>query len=133
MAYPSESMPQTFYRPKKLPRVIRRQFPAVVICGFVALLGLVAVGTTVRNLTHERLTLDISLQWAQLDSLHKQVQHLEGQIESETAYPRIAQWAKDKHGWRPLPNRVQTFIVPENAYPMEMRREARKTKGMPRE
>jgi hypothetical protein len=129
MAYASEPLPSSLYRPKKLPRSIRRQLPVVRLCGAIALLGLIAGGVTWKNLAHERLTLDVGQQRMQMETLNKEIQHLEGQIETDASYPRIAKWAREKHGWRPLPDHSATIHLSEAELTVAARDEARLLTG----
>jgi cell division protein FtsL len=88
------------YRPKKLPRVLRRQLPVVRLLSAVALIGLLAMAVTWRNLSHERLMLDVGQQQAQVELLSTEIRHLDGQIKNETALGRVSKWARDKRGWK---------------------------------
>ena len=78
-------------------------------------MGLIVVGVTWRNVHHERLSLDVGMQRTQMEGLNKEIQHLEGLIETEASFPRISQWAREKHGWRPLPNNVQELRLSESS------------------
>ena len=123
MAYPAP-IPSSIYRPKKLPRVIRRQLPVLRLVTFIMLAGTLAVAITWRNLANERLILDVGLQRAQIESLNKEIQQLEGQIKFETSYGRIAKWALEKKGWRANQDRVRPLILSENALSAEAKEEA---------
>jgi hypothetical protein len=111
MAYTSPSLPESLYRPRKLPRVIRRQLPTVRLCAAILLAGLLAVAVVWRNLGHERLVLDIGLQRSQMETLRKEIQQLGGQIETEASYPRLSKWARDQRGWRPLSDHQKTLTL----------------------
>ena len=119
------------YRPKKLPRVLRRQLPVLRLCAGVLLVGLVVVSVTWRNVRHERLSLDVGVQRTQLEGLNKEIQHLEGLIETEASFPRISQWAREKHGWRPLPNNVQELQLSENSLTSGALKEAKRLEIYP--
>ena len=124
MAYPAP-VPSSIYRPKKLPRVIRRQLPVVRLVAIIALGGIFAIAITWRNLTNERLTLDVGLQRAQMITMKKEIQQLEGQIKVEASYNRIAKWALEKRGWRVSENSVHPFVLPEDALTEKAKEEAR--------
>jgi hypothetical protein len=61
--------------------------------------------------------------------LNKEIQHLEGQIDTEASYPRIAKWACEKHGWRPLPDHTSTIRLSESELTSAAREEARLLTG----
>ena len=123
MAYPAP-VPSSIYRPKKLPRVIRRQLPVVRLVAFIVLAGTLAVAITWRNLSNERLTLDVGLQRAQIETLSKEIQQIEGQIKFEASYSRIAKWAMEKKGWRANENCVRPLILSESTLSPEAKAEA---------
>jgi hypothetical protein len=123
MAYPAP-VPSSIYRPKKLPRVIRRQLPVVRLVAFIVLGGALAVAITWRNLANERLTLDVGLQRAQIETLNKEIQQLEGQIKFEASYNRIAKWALEKKGWRANENCVRPLVLSEDALTAKAKEEA---------
>ena len=125
MAYPSHTLDSPLYRPKKLPRVIRRQLPVARLLGVILLAGLAVGLVTWRNIAHQRLTLDVGTQRDRIETLNKEIQHLQGQIETETLYPRVAKWAKDRYGWRNLPNHSSVFTIPESALSAQAREESR--------
>jgi cell division protein FtsB len=129
MAYASEPLPSSLYRPKKLPRVIRRQLPVVLLCAGITLVGLLAWAVTWKNLTNERLNLDVGQQQLQIETLRKEIQHLEGQVDTETSYPRIAKWARDKRGWRPLPDHSGVVRLSQSELTPAARDQARLLKG----
>lgn len=111
MTHSSHAFPASLYRPPRLPRVIRRQLPMLRIAAAISVLGLLALAVTWRTITHERLCLDVGANQTQIEKLTKEVQHLSGQIESATAYPRIAKWAKENRGWRALPGRTNSITL----------------------
>jgi hypothetical protein len=136
MAYPTQNlqtMESPVYRPQKLPRVIRRQLPVVRLLAGIVLVGLIAGLTTWRNLAHERLTLDIGTQRDQIATLDKEIQHLQGQIETETSFPRVAKWARDHRGWRALPNHSSVFSISESDLTPAAREEARLMRNLTHE
>ena len=123
MAY-TAPVPSSLYRPKKLPRVIRRQLPVVRLVALIVLAGALAVAVTWRNLTNERLTLDVGLQRSRIETLQKETQQIEGQIKFEASYGRFAKWAFEKNGWRAATDRVATVSIPESALSPAAREEA---------
>jgi hypothetical protein len=128
MAVTTHNLDTPVYRPQKLPRVIRRQLPVVRLLGGIVLLGILAGLVSWRNLAHERLTLDVGTQRDQIETLNKELEHLQGQIETETSYPRIVKWARDHRGWRALPNHTTVVTIPQSALTPAARDEARMLK-----
>ena len=126
MAHPISSVSTPLYRPKKLPRVLRRQLPVLRLFAGIVLVGLIVAAVTWRKLAHERLSLDVGIQRTQIDALNKEIQHFEGLIESEASFPKIAQWARDKHGWRPHANSVQELAIPEERLTQSGMQEAKR-------
>jgi hypothetical protein len=117
-------VPSSIYRPKKLPRVIRRQLPVLRLLAAIVLAGTLALAITWRNLADERLTLDVGLQRSQMETLQKEIQQLEGQIKFEASYGRIVKWAREKNGWRATTDHVASVTVPEHALSPAAKREA---------
>lgn len=124
MAYTSYQHSAPFYRPKKLPRVLRRQAPVLLLCGVVIVIGLIAIAVTWRNLSFERLTWDIGHNRASIESLNKEIQHLSSQIEVETSYARISRWAQKNRGWKAIPDQNRTFAIHESSLNPTARQEA---------
>jgi hypothetical protein len=109
----TNSTPQTsLYRPKKLPRVIRRQYTVIRLTCVVVVIGLAGFAVAWRNIQHERIALDIALQRSQIDLLNQEIAQLEGTIEAASAYPRIAAWAEKQYGWKPIQGRVFDIEIP---------------------
>ncbi len=106
--------------------MLRRQLPVLRLCTGILVLGLIVTAVTWRNLSHERLSLDVGVQRTQIDGLNKEIQHFEGLIQSEASFPRISQMAKDQYGWRPLPNSVRELRIPENSLTPAAKREAKR-------
>ena len=124
MAIPASPVSTPLYRPKKLPRVIRRQLPVFGICGVIVLVGAVALAVTWRNLTHERLVIEVGLQQSRMESLKKEVEHLKGQVEIETSYTRISKWARQEHGWTRTAVERERIVVPDSLLTRTARAEA---------
>jgi hypothetical protein len=131
VAYASPPLPSSLYRPRKLPRSIRRQLPAVRIYVGIFVVGLLAVGVTWRKLANDRLTLDVGQQRSQIETLEKEIQQLTGQVEAESSYPRIARWARDQRGWWALPGHSDVVTLDAPTLPPAARREAEMLKGRP--
>lgn len=100
MSSTSSAAMGSFYRPKRLVRPIRRQMPVFWLVGGVLLVGVLGVSIAWRNLAHERMETEVALQWSQIERLEKEIKHLNGKIESETALNRIQPWARNNRGWR---------------------------------
>jgi sensor domain CHASE-containing protein len=131
VAHPISSISSPVYRPKKLPRVLRRQLPVMRLCAGIVVLGVIVVGVTWRNVQHERLSLDVGIQRTQIETLNKEIQHLGGLIETEASFPKVSQWAREKYGWRPLSNSTQELLVSEEKLTPGARREAKRLEVYP--
>lgn len=114
MAHSSLSIPGSLYRPKKLPRVIRRQTTVIRLTGVVLLIGLAGFAVAWKNILHERLTLDIARQRAEITLLQQEIAQLEGTLEAAASYPRVSAWAEKRHGWKPIKGRVQDIDIPSS-------------------
>ena len=125
MAYAPQTLPSSLYRPRKIPRVLRRQLPVVRILAVILLVGLLAVAITWRNLTHERLSLDVGRQRVQIETLNKEIEQLNGQIETESSYGKISKWVRDHHGRWVRTDKVGTIALSESALSPAAREEAR--------
>jgi hypothetical protein len=123
MAY-TAPVPSSVYRPKKLPRVIRRQLPVVRLVAVIVLAGALALAITWRNLANERLTLDVGVQRSRIEVLQKEIQQLAGQIKFESSYGRIAKWALENKGWRAATERAGTVTIPESSLSPSAKKEA---------
>jgi hypothetical protein len=104
--------PTSLYRPKKLPRVIRRQYTVIRLACVVIVLGLIAFAVAWRNILHERIALDIARQRSAIDMLNQEIAQLQGTVEAASAYPRIAAWAENQYGWKPIQGRVHDIEIP---------------------
>ena len=131
MTHPLPAVSPPIYRPKKLPRVLRRQLPVLRLCTGIVVLGVVFVGMTWRNLRHERLSLNVGAQRTKIEALSKEIQHLQGLIETEASFPRISQWARDQRGWRPLPNSVRELRISEDRLSPAAKQEAKRLEAYP--
>ena len=112
MAHSSLSIPSSLYRPKKLPRVIRRQTAVIRLTSIVLLIGLAGFAVAWRNILHERLALDIARQRSAISVLRQEIAQLNGTVESAAAYPRVSAWAEKKYGWKPIKGRVHDLNIP---------------------
>ncbi|MBU0690348.1 hypothetical protein KKC97_05660 [bacterium] len=114
MAHSSLTMPGSLYRPKKLPRVIRRQTTVIRLTGVVLLIGLAGFAVAWKNILHERLALDIARQRSAITLLNQEIAQLEGTLESAAAYPRISAWAEKRYHWKPIKGRVHEINIPQS-------------------
>jgi hypothetical protein len=101
----------------------------VRLCAGIVLLGIGVVSVTWRNVAHERLSLDVGVQRTQIEALNKEIQHLDGLIATEASFPKISQWAREKHGWRPLPNSVRELRLSQGDLTPGATREASRLEG----
>jgi hypothetical protein len=83
----------------------------VRICAVIVLAGLLATGITWRKLANDRLVLDVGTQRSQIETLQKEIRQLSGQVEAESAYPRVAKWAREQRGWLALPGHSARLIL----------------------
>jgi hypothetical protein len=111
MAYPATTMSSPYYRPRKLPRVIKRQLPVLLLVGVVLVGGLVAIAVVWRNLHYERLVLDQGLHQAQIETLQKEIQQFTAQVEQATPYPRLSEFARAR-GWLALSGHAADIRLP---------------------
>jgi cell division protein FtsB len=125
MAHASQPLPSTLYRPKKMPRVLKRQLPVVWLISVLALGGVLAISITWKNLLHERLLLDVGQQQLQIETLRKEIQHIEGQIDNESSFARVSKWAREKRGWKTMPDHTGTIRLSESELTPAARDEAR--------
>ncbi|MBK6909781.1 MAG: hypothetical protein IPK53_06870 [bacterium] len=103
------------YRPKRVPRVLRRQAPLIrllVVCGMAATLGLMVAW---RNFSYQQLTIDVARQRAQLHQIDQEIQHLTGSIEAAAPYNEVADWANREHGWKLRSAQVDSIRVPSQS------------------
>jgi cell division protein FtsB len=114
VAHITQAINTSVYRPKKLPRVIKRQWPVLRLTVVISVVGLVAAAVTWRQVSFERSELEVALQRTTIESLSKELVHLKGQVEIESSYPKIAEWARQKHGWKPIQDRVRPVSIPQN-------------------
>jgi hypothetical protein len=126
MAYANPSFPSSpVYRPRKIPRFLRRQLPAVWILGVLATIGLLAVAVTWRNLTHEKLSLDTGHQRIEIQQLNKEIDQLTAQVQTEASYARISRWVHERHGRWSRTDHVNTVKIADSELSPQGRKEAR--------
>jgi len=106
------SVPSEIYRPKRAPRVLRRQAPLIKLVLVFALLAFVALLVAWRNFSYQQLTIDVARQRAQILQLDQEVHHLTGSIEAAAPYNEVADWALETHGWKLRSAQVDTIHVP---------------------
>lgn len=124
MAYLSPPVEAPYFRPKRIPRVLRKHRVVLRWCLGIAIVGGLLALVSWRKMTHDRLVLDVGMRYATLDSLSKRVQQLNALIEAETSFPRISRWAREEHGWRKLPERTRVLNIQESALSDAAREEA---------
>ncbi|MCB9368502.1 MAG: hypothetical protein H6507_05295 [Calditrichaeota bacterium] len=105
------SIPASVYRPKRVPRVLRKQATLLRMLGFLAFVAVVAMLIAWRNFTAQQLTIDVARQRTQLLQLNQEISHLTGSIEAAAPYNEVADWAFRKHGWKSRAGRVDTVRV----------------------
>lgn len=130
MAHPAQSPDFPFYRPRHLPRVLRRQAPVLKLCVALLLFGLVIAAVAWRNLTYNRLVWDTGRNRAKIDALNTEILHLNGQIELESSYTRVTKWAENSRHWKAIPNRVQSFTIPKASLSEAARAKAKTLPGV---
>jgi hypothetical protein len=125
MAHSALSIPGSFYRPKKLPRVIRRQYAVIRLTAAVVIIGLAGTALAWRNILHERLSIDIARQRAEIEVLHQEIEHLVGCTETAASYPTISAWAQERYGWKPIRGRLHDIQLSTSAISERALTEAR--------
>jgi uncharacterized metal-binding protein len=105
------SIPATVYRPKRVPRVLRKQATLLRMLGFLGFVAVVAMLIAWRNFTVQQLTIDVARQRTQLLQLSQEISHLTGSIEAAAPYNEVADWAVRTHGWKSRAGRVDTIRV----------------------
>ncbi|MDD5088260.1 MAG: hypothetical protein PHI18_05625 [bacterium] len=113
MAHPAHPQDFPFFRPRHLPRVLRRHAPVLKICIALLLFGLVATSVVWRRLSYNRLVWDTGRNRAKIDLLNTEILHLNGQIELESSYPRVTKWAENTRHWEAISSRTHTFTIPQ--------------------
>jgi hypothetical protein len=111
MTYPATTMSSPYYRPRKLPRVIKRQLPVLLLIGVVLVGGLATIAVVWRNLHYERLILDQGLHQAQIETLQKEIQQFTAQIEQATPYQHVSEFARAR-GWLALSGHAADIRIP---------------------
>lgn len=107
------SVPTSIYRPKRVPKVLRRQAALIRLLGFLALAAGFGLLIAWRNFTVQQLTIDIARQRSQLLNLDQEIRHLTGSIESAAPYNEVSDWAERTHGWKLRSSHVDTIFVPQ--------------------
>ncbi len=130
MAYANPSFPSSVYRPRRLPRVLRRQLPVLWILGVIATVGLLAVAITGRNLNHEKLYFDTGHKRIEIQRLNKEIEQLNAQVQTEARYARISKWVHEQHSQWSRTDRVNSVVIAESDLTPKAREEA-KIVGVP--
>jgi hypothetical protein len=113
----------SYYRPKKYIRPLRRQLPVFWLVGGVVCIGLICLAIAWRNLSHERLERNVSVQWSKIERLDKEISQVHGLIKNETAHNRISKWARERRGWRTQPGAAAAISILESDLTVGARRE----------
>lgn len=105
------SVPTEIYRPKRLPRVLRRQAALIRLFAFLGIAATFGLMVAWKNFTFQQLNIDIARQRTQLLQLDEELRHLNGLIEEAAPHNEIAEWAQTQHGWKLRADRVDTVYV----------------------
>ncbi|MCB9366675.1 MAG: hypothetical protein H6506_00235 [Calditrichaeota bacterium] len=103
--------PAALYRPKRLPRVLRRQAALIRLLSVLGVLAVIGLFVAWRNFTYQQLTIDTARQRSQIMQLEEENRHLNGLIEAAAPYPDVANWAQKTRGWKARKERVDTVFV----------------------
>ncbi len=106
------SIPASVYRPKRIPKVLRRQATLIRLLSFLGLVAVVALLVAWRNFTVQQLTIDVARQRSAMLQLDQEIQHLSGSIEAAAPYNEVAQWALEKHGWKSRTTHIDSVTIP---------------------
>lgn len=106
------SIPASVYRPKRVPKVLRRQATLIRLLSFLGMVAVFGLLIAWRNFSVQQLTIDTARQRSQLLNLEKEIKHLTGSIESAAPYNEVAAWALLNHGWKPRSTHVDSIFVP---------------------
>ncbi|MBU0509215.1 hypothetical protein KKH27_10305 [bacterium] len=133
MAHSIATHDSQFYRPRRLPRVLRRQAPVLRLCAVILLFGLLAAAVAWRNLVHDRLVWEVGRNRATIANLNTEILHLSSQIEVESSYARVTRWAEDTRKWKMIAGQSERFVIPATALNDAARRQAKLQRMLPDE
>lgn len=100
------------YRRKPLTRVLRRSPIVIRLVVTLGVLLSLAVLVAWRNLSFEKLEIDVARQRSFLIQADQELKHLDALIESAAPYREVANWADEHRGWKPITGRVDTIYLP---------------------
>jgi len=106
------SVPASIYRPKRVPKVLRRQAALIRLLSFLCLVAVVALLVAWRNFTVQQLSIDVARQRSTMLQLDQEIQHLTGSIDAAAPYNEVAQWALEKHGWKSRATHIDSINIP---------------------
>ncbi|MCC6476594.1 hypothetical protein IT157_06000 [bacterium] len=109
---PSAEITSPMYRRKPLTRILRRSPVVVRLILWLGVLLIIAVMVAWRNLTYEKLQIDVARQRSFLIQSDQEIRHLDALIESAAPYREVADWADEHRGWKPIAGRVDTLFLP---------------------
>ncbi|MBL0061942.1 MAG: hypothetical protein IPP40_10840 [bacterium] len=110
------SVPASVYRPKRVPKVLRRQATLIRLLSFLGMVAVVALLVAWRNFTVQQLTIDVARQRSTMLQLDQEIQHLTGSIDTAAPYNEVAQWAFEKHGWKSRTTHIDSINIPVTRY-----------------
>ncbi|MBM3324657.1 MAG: hypothetical protein FJY66_03220 [Calditrichaeota bacterium] len=85
-------------------RVAASRIALLILCA-----GLCILAATWKNIEVKRVSIELAQSNKVLSELRKERLQLMGEIKAISSYPRIASWAREKHGWTistGLPNKI---------------------------
>ncbi|MBK6767075.1 MAG: hypothetical protein IPG71_12475 [bacterium] len=105
------TVPTPVFRPKRLPRVLRRQANVIRLVVGLVLFAVVALLIAWRNFQVQQRTIDVARQRSHLLQLDQELQHLNGLIDAAAPYPMVSAWALEKRGWKDRQTRIDSILV----------------------
>lgn len=109
------TVPSSIYRPKRVPRLLRKQATLIRMLSFLGIVAIFALLVAWRNFTIQQLTIDVARQRTEMMRLDQEIQHVTASIETAAPYNEVADWALTNHGWKSRATRVDTIHVTSNA------------------
>ena len=106
------SVPASVYRPKRGPKVLRRQATLIRLLSFLGMVAVVALLVAWRNFTVQQLTIDVARQRSTMLQLDQEIKHLSGSIDAAAPYNEVAAWALEKHGWKSRTTHIDSINIP---------------------
>ena len=109
---PSAELSSPMYRRKPLNRVLRRSPVLLRLIAWLGVLLVIAVLVAWRNLSFEKLQIDVARQRSFLIQSDQELKHLDALIESAVPYREVADWADEHRGWKQIAGRADTVFLP---------------------